>query len=222
MSRNLKMSILPPSAVLFLLLFPTFANAKKNEAPQQAGKETAQATAGNPEAYVIDADHTRVEFEVPHLVVSTVKGHFGVVGGEFTFAPGNASQVRLEAFADVASISTGQDKRDNHLRSADFFDAKRFPKITFVSRSAKPTGAQKFDLTGDFTMHNVTKQVTFQVEFKGEFSAYDKKRVAFKAKTQVNRKDFGMTFNTLADSVPLVGDVVDIVIVAEGLRKSDL
>lgn len=177
-----------------------------------------------PSDYVIDNDHTEVGFEVSHLVVSKVKGRFGSFEGTFRFDPQDPKSTTLEATAEVASVNTGNAKRDDHLRSPDFFHAKAHPRILFKSK--KVTGVAKgkrtFKLVGDLTIKGVTKEVAFDVEFRGTAKAYDKRRAAFSASTTIDRKDFKVSFDDVVESGPVVGDKVTIVIEAQGIDKADL
>lgn len=175
-----------------------------------------------PVEYVIDADHTKVGFEVSHLVVSTVEGNFRKFGGHFSFDPAAPEKTTLEAWAETASVDTGVKKRDEHLRSPDFFDAKKFPKIMFKTKKAEKVSDKTFKLTGDFTLRGVTKEVVFEVTFKGQANAYGKARAAFKGQTSIVRQDFGVSFNDVVESGPVVGNEVTILIQAEGIAKKDL
>jgi polyisoprenoid-binding protein YceI len=183
---------------------------------------------GAVEAFVVDDAHSKVGFEIPHLVVSTVEGRFAKFGGTFDFDPdaigkdpAAAGKFKLDAWADTASIDTGVKKRDDHLRSPDFFDAKKFPKLTFKSKSVSDVTEKGFKMTGDLTMHGVTKEVAFDVKYKGKVMANDKLHVAFEAKTSVKRKDFGLMWNNVVEAGPVVGDEADITLKVEGIRKKD-
>jgi polyisoprenoid-binding protein YceI len=180
------------------------------------------ASAADDTSYVIDRDHTKVEFEVSHLAFSTVGGQFREFDGEFHFDEKDFAKTTLEANAKVASLFTDSEKRDNHLRSPDFFDAGKYPLVTFKAKRVEAVADKRFKLVGDLTMHGVTKSVTFDVQYLGSVTALGKHRVGFKAETKVIRQDYGMNFSTLADSLPLVGDEVTIRITAQGFKKSDL
>lgn len=196
-----------------LLLTLSFASALSQPPPGMVIK---------PEAYILDVEHTKINFEVVHLAITSVNGNFLKFGGDFNFDPTNLEATSLKAWADSKSVFTDNKKRDDHIRSPDFFDSKKYPRIEFQSKSAKKTGEKTFQLTGDFTLKGKTKTVTFDCTFKGAIVAFGKHRVGLKATTVINRQDFGVSFSTLADSVPLVGDQVTIVINAEGILKSDL
>src|SRR4051812_8387252 len=111
----------------------------------------------------IDASHSHATFAVRHMVVSTVKGKFNVLRGTLNLDQANPASSWIEAEVDAASIDTNEAKRDDHLRSADFFDTEKYPKITFKSTKVEPAGANEYKVTGDLTMHGVTKPVVFSV-----------------------------------------------------------
>lgn len=203
-----------------------FAADKKAEPKKETkvekkadAKKDAKADAQKLAKYKIDVAHSTVGFEVSHLVISTVTGKFTKVDGQFEFDPTDFSKTKLESNAEASSVDTGNEKRDKHLKSDDFFDAAKHPKITFKSTSAKSTGKDTFDLTGDFSMHGVTKPVTFKVRYLGQVTAFEKVKTAFKGEAEINRKDFKMSFNKVAEAGPLVGDQVKIVIHAEGDKE---
>lgn len=198
---------------LLTLPLTTFANtANLPQTKLVAAAESAQT-------YAIDADHSKVSFEVSHLVVSSVVGQFKKFNGNFKFNPEDFSQTQLEAVAEVNSVDTAVKKRDDHLKSPDFFDAKKFPTMTFKSTSAKKTGEKTFDLIGDLTIRGVTKKVTFNVTYRGQIKDKAKVLQAFKATTEINRKDFGVNFQAVVEAGPVVGDTVTINIITEGTRK---
>ena len=162
--------------------------------------------------WTIDPSHSEVSFSVRHLLISKVKGKFEKF--DATFVTGESPlDTTLTATADVASISTGDENRDGHLRTNDFFNAPEFPTITFTSNSVV---AEKDDLkvTGDLTIKGVTKSVTFDVEFGGFGNdLYGNYKLGLTAKTVINRNDFGVSWNApLEAGGVLVGDDVTITI----------
>jgi polyisoprenoid-binding protein YceI len=174
------------------------------------------------DTYTIDKNHSAATFTVRHFV-SRVSGKFddfsGAVNGELT-KPDAAS---VEFTIKTASIDTGVPDRDNHLRSADFFDAANNPEISFKSTSIKPTAKKNvFDVTGNLTMRGVTKQVTLPVEFLG--FAKDPRgntRAGFTLHTTLNRKDYGINWNKALDEGGfMLSDDVDITIDLETMRKA--
>jgi len=169
--------------------------------------------------YKIDPQHTSVSFSVRHLF-SKVKGRFDKFEGSIELDPANPTTAKAQGSIDVASINTNVEKRDQHLKSKDFFDVEKFPKITFVSTKvtdvdpAKKTGK----LHGKLQIHGVEKDVVLDVSYLGEGSdPWGNKKAGFTATTVINRKDFGLNWNeTLETGGFLVGDEVEIEISAEG------
>ena len=169
--------------------------------------------------YTIDASHSSVNFSVKHLMVSNVKGDFKTFDGNFTFDEKAKTISKLEGIVDVASIDTGIAKRDDHLKSADFFDATKFPKINFVM--TKYTAGKKPKLEGKLTMKGVTKVVSFDVDMGGAATdPYGNSKAGFSLNGTINRKDFGLNWNkTLESGGFVVGDDIKIVIDLEGNGK---
>lgn len=158
-------------------------------------------------SYKLDPAHSKVGFEVPHLVISTVEGRFTSFGGDLELGS-SFDKSKVTVTVDTASIDTGVAKRDDHLRSPDFFDAKKLPQMKFVSTQITG-GPDAFQLTGDLTIKGVTKKVTFDGKYLGTVSdGMGNKKAAFSAKTKINRKDFGLTWNNMVEAGPVVGDEV--------------
>lgn len=174
-----------------------------------------------PHTYSIDASHATAQFSVRHLMVSNVKGTFGKFSGTAVWDPSNLAAAKLEATIDVASVDTNQAKRDAHLRSADFFDAERFPTMTFQSTRFHKAGSQ-LKMTGQLTIKGITKEVTFDID--GPTEAIKDQRGIYRrgasATATINRKDFGLTYNALLETGgAVVGDEVKILLEAELVRK---
>ena len=151
-------------------------------------------------AWTIDTIHSHIGFSVRHMVVSTVRGDFGTYSGSVNFDELNPANSSVEAEVEIASINTRDANRDNHLRSADFFDAEKYPKATFKSTSVEKSG-DDYKVTGDLTLHGVTKPVTFTVENSGVIKdPYGLQRTGFSAKAKINRKDYGLTWNNLLET----------------------
>jgi polyisoprenoid-binding protein YceI len=167
---------------------------------------TAQST------WDIDPSHSAAQFQVKHLMISNVKGEFGKMSGKATFDGKNYATVKAEAAIDVASINTREPKRDEHLRSADFFDAATHPTITFKSKRVEGISGNKFNLVGDLTMRGVTKEVTLNVEATPAIKGMrGETRMGAQATTRLNRQDFGVKWNrTLDAGGVVVGDEVQI------------
>ncbi|RYZ59234.1 MAG: YceI family protein [Proteobacteria bacterium] len=178
------------------------------------------------EDYVLDPEHCSIAFSVPHLVISEVKGRFQKVSGDFTLndmdlKAGKSSALKVKATIDTASITTDNPKRDAHLMSADFFDAKKYPAIVFESTSIDVKDGAMF-LNGDLTIKDVKKSVSLALEYKGTVIANDKKRAAFKASTKFNRRDFNLKWSDAVESGPVAGYDVTVDLVIQGVRKVDL
>ncbi|MCC6262925.1 MAG: YceI family protein [Bryobacterales bacterium] len=182
---------------------------------------TATATATT---YKIDIAHSSATFAVAHLGISKVKGEFADVQGHVVYDPANPSASKVEAVIGVASISTREEKRDAHLKSADFFDVENFPTMTFVSTKVEPAGEDELKITGDLTIRGVSKSVVLVVEgptgeIKDPWGVF---RRAASARTSISRKDYGMTWNSLLETGGLlVGDKVDIFIEIEMMVQSE-
>ena len=191
------------TSVLALTLSTTALASKKLE----AGK------------YNVDGMHSSVGFEIPHLVISTVEGKFKNFTGVLNVAP-KFSDSSLEAEVDIASIDTAVTDRDNHLKSPDFFDAAKYPKMTF--KSTKISGNEKsFKLVGDLTIKGKTKQVTFNGSYKGTaVDPYGNTKAAFTASTKINRKDFDLTWSKVVEVGPVVGDEVTINLKIQGAKEA--
>ena len=201
----------------FALPFSAIAQSSNSSSELKVNSLVAEADA--PQSYVVDQDHSKVTFEVAHLVISSVTGEFKKFKGTFKFNPQDFSQTQIEATAEASSVDTSVKKRDDHLKSPDFFDVKKYPTMTFKSTSAKKTGDNTFDLMGDITIRGVTKPTTFKITYKGQIKSKDKITQAFKGTTEINRKDFGVNFQNIVEAGPVVGDTVTINITCEGFRK---
>jgi polyisoprenoid-binding protein YceI len=145
--------------------------------------------------YELDAAHTSVEFVARHLMITKVRGRFSGVQGRITIAEDPESS-HVEAEIETASLSTGNDDRDAHLRSGDFFDVEHFPTITFRSTAVRPAADGRWEVVGDLTVRDTTRPVTLQVDFDGaDISPLGDERIGFSASTNVDREDFGLTWN---------------------------
>jgi len=172
--------------------------------------------------YKIDADHSVVGFKVKHLAISSVPGRFVKFDGKFNFDPSDVKDAKAEAKIDVVSVDTAQSKRDEHLRSPDFFEVVKFPEIQFVSKQVTPGKDKEFKVTGDLTIRGVTKLVTLDVVYDGSAKdLYGNDRAAFSATTKINRKDFGLTWNKVIEAgAVVVGDEVTVNLEIQGIKQS--
>ncbi|MFL6194402.1 MAG: YceI family protein [Thermoanaerobaculia bacterium] len=163
------------------------------------------------ETYTIDPGHSEVSFQVRHMV-SQVRGRFNAFSGTVQMDPKNLAGSSVEFRIKADSIDTNVADRDKHLRSADFFDAEKFPEITFKSKSITAAGKDKYNVTGALTMHGVTKDVTLPVTFLGEGKdPWGGTRAGFETATTLNRKDYGIIWNKAVDNGGvLLGDDVKV------------
>lgn len=171
--------------------------------------------------YTIDPSHSAVTFKIRHLAISSVAGSFGTFEGNISFNPDKVDESKAEASIKAESIDTANKKRDDHLRSADFFEVAKFPELKFVSQKVVPISKERFQVKGDLTLHGVTKPVTLDVTYNGKAKDFENnERVAFSANTTVNRKDFGLTWNKVIEAgAVVVGDEVKIDLEIEAVAK---
>jgi len=161
----------------------------------------------------IDPAHSAAEFKVKHMMISNVKGTFQGLEGALTEDAADPASSSIQATIDVNTLSTGDPKRDGHLKSADFFDLENFPTMTFKSTSVKPKGEGEYSVTGELTLHGVTKPVTFTVEGPSapNKDLWGNTRIGLSATTRINRKEFGLTWNAALETGGiLVGEDVAI------------
>lgn len=170
--------------------------------------------------YGLDKGHSSVEFKVKHLMISNVTGSFSDFNGAFDFDEKTKTFTKLEGTVNVTSIDTGIGKRDDHLRSEDFFWAEKHPTMTFVMKEYKASG-DTGKMTGDLTIRGVTKTVTMDTEINGVLpkDRQGKMRVGFTLEGKINRQDFGLKWNSLVEGVSAVGDEVTMTIEGQGVRQ---
>lgn len=172
------------------------------------------ASAAAPVTYNVDKSHSEVGFDIRHFF-SKVHGRFNSFTGKIVFDDANPANISVEASADANSIWTDNERRDGHLKGADFFDAEKFPLVTFKSTKVTAAGKGKYKVAGDFTMHGVTKPITFTLT-GGKKAEFPKgtHRIGFTTDLTIKRSEFGMD-----KSIPAVGDEVHIAISFEGVKK---
>lgn len=148
--------------------------------------------------WIIDSDHSCATFAVRHMMIAHVRGQFNALKGAIHFDPADRTRASVEVEIDVASVTTGNRKRDDHLLSSDFFDQPRYPKITFKSSSVEFLGGSGSRITGDLTLHGITRPVTFEAEYAGPVkSPYGgETTMGFTAAMRINREDFGMMWGS--------------------------
>lgn len=170
----------------------------------------------------IDTAHSAVQFAVRHLMVSTVRGQFGRLTGTVRWDPANPATASVQAEVDVATIDTREPKRDAHLKSPDFFDAEKFPKMTFRSTGLSSAGPGRWKLAGELTIRGVTRPVVFDVEgptppVKGPDGRL---RTGATATARISRKEFGITWNRVLETGGVaVGDEVSITVDVELIQR---
>lgn len=159
--------------------------------------------------WLIDPTHSEVHFKVKHLVISTVTGTFKSFAGSMESGNEDFQDAAIEFTLDVNSIDTNQEQRDGHLKSADFFDAEHFPKISFKSASFKKVG-DGYELLGDLTLKNVSKLVKLNVEFGGTATDfYGNTKAGFEVSGKISRKEFGLTWEGITEAGAIVvGDEI--------------
>ncbi len=171
--------------------------------------------------WTIDPAHTTAEFAVRHMMITTVKGRFAGVAGTLVLDEADVTRSRVEVTIDTASVDTREEKRDAHLRSADFFDVENHPRMTFVSTRVERDGAD-LKVTGDLTIRGTTRSITLAVEDLGRArDPWGGERAAFSATGRLNRTDFGLRWNqALETGGVLVSDEVRLTIDAQLVRSA--
>jgi len=178
--------------------------------------------AGAQTTWKLDHSHSNVKFTVTHLVISEVDGSFKKFDGNLTASKDDFSDAQISFSVDVRSINTDNDMRDDHLRGDDFFNAEKYPEMTFVSTSMKKTGDNTYKLTGDLTIRDVTKPITFDVVYGGTVvDPWGSTKAGFKAIGTINRFDYNLKWNTLTEAGgAVVGADVKITINAEFAKEN--
>jgi len=178
---------------------------------------SATAIAAPTGTFAVDPSHSRVEFQVKHLGISTVRGHFSDFEGvlELGDAP------RAHGSVSVATVDTNEPKRDDHLRSPDFFDAEAHPRIEFESKAIEAAGEDRFRITGDLTLHGITRELVLDAEITGAGEdPWGYERVGLEVTGELNRGDYGMTFNqALGGGNVLVSDKVKLALELEAVKQ---
>jgi polyisoprenoid-binding protein YceI len=172
--------------------------------------------------WTIDAAHSGINFSIRHMVVSKVRGRFAKYAGTVDLDEGDLTRAIVEATIDASSIDTGTPQRDEHLRSADFFDVEQFPELRFRSKRIEKLDDADYRVIGDLTIRDVTREVSLDVEYGGRTKdPWGNERVGFIAKTALERKAFGLGWNQLLEAGGvLVGDRVDIEIEVQAVKAA--
>jgi polyisoprenoid-binding protein YceI len=168
-------------------------------------------------AWQLDAAHTQIAFAVKHMMISTVRGQFKNFSGTLELDEQHPERSRVEITIDPTSIDTSDERRDGHLRTADFFEVEKHPEIRFASTRVERAGEDEYRVTGDLSMRGVTRPVTLDVTLEGQSrDMQGQRRAGFSLRGAINRKDYGLTWNVaLEQGGVLVSDKVQLVIDAE-------
>jgi len=182
---------------------------------------TAAAARAGVSAWAIDPSHSSVHCKVRHLMISYVRGEFRSMQGTLQLDESDISRSNIHVEIDASSIDTREDKRDEHLRSSDFLDVQRFPALHFRSTSIVRWSPVSIRIKGDLTIHGVTREITFETEGPSPIATdpWGNQRIAGSTTFKINRKDFGLTWNTpLETGGFLVGDEITVDIDVEFVK----
>ena len=199
------------------------ATAVRRWAPALVVAAFALSTLVSAATWEIDTAHSSATFSVRHMMISNVRGEFSKVTGTVVYDPKDPASATVEATIDVTTINTREPRRDSDLKSGNFLDVEKYPTMTFKSKKVVPAGAGKLKVTGDLTLHGVTKEVTLDVEGPTPETKdpWGNTRAGASATTKISRKDFGMTFNKVLETGGvMVGDEVAITIDVEMVKKA--
>jgi polyisoprenoid-binding protein YceI len=197
---------------------PTIARTRRRDKENSPMSTATQEQAK--QSFALDTAHSNVEFIVRHLMISKVRGRFSAFTGTIEVPVGADLPSSIDVEIDVDSVDTREPQRDGHLKSPDFFDVATYPKIAFRSKEITGTG-DSFKVRGDLTIHGTTREVLLDATFEGRGNdPWGNERVAYEARTTINRKDFGMTFNmALETGGVMVGDEVRIELNVEAVAR---
>ena len=174
-------------------------------------------------SWIIDSAHTEVNFTVRHMMISNVRGQFQKLNGTVEFDEANPANSKVNVQIEAASVNTKDEKRDGHLKSPDFFDAEKYPYLTFKSKRVEVKDANRARLIGDLTIRDVTKEVSLDVEYNGlAKSPWGTTNAGFSAKTSIKRKEWNLNWNVALETGGwLVGDDINITIELELVQQSE-
>ena len=211
-------TLLLPAVVLTLVLAGfTLAGSQADESRTTP---TLQPTEGMA-SWSIDPVHSKVGFKVKHLGISNVRGEFREYDASISLDGTDLSTLQASATIKTASIFTDNERRDNHLRSPDFFDADGHPELTFTSKSVRNINGSAFELVGDLTIRSTTKEVVLEAEFLGAAAMGDQERAGFEARTTINRLDYGLMWNRTTEAGGfVVGHDVQIILELEVIKDA--
>jgi polyisoprenoid-binding protein YceI len=172
--------------------------------------------------WIVDPTHSAIEFSVKHMMIAKVKGSFNKFEASILANPSDLTTAEIDFTVDVASIDTRNADRDNHLRSADFFDVEKKPTLTFKSTKIVKTDEDEYDVTGNVTLNGVTKEETFSITFEGQGKdPWGNEKAGFSGKGKVKRSDYGLTYNAaLETGGVLIGDQITLTIEIEAAKEA--
>jgi polyisoprenoid-binding protein YceI len=184
---------------------------------------TATQATGTKTAWAIDPAHTDVEFSVRHMMLSNTKGHFSGISGTILMDEQDLTNSSVEVSIDTSTVDTREPNRDAHLKSADFFEAEKYPAMTFKSTNIKKVHDETYEVTGDLTIKDVTRPVVLETTYNGRnTSPWGTQVVSVSAETSINRKDYGLTYNVALETGGfMVGDKIKISIELEAILQQD-
>jgi polyisoprenoid-binding protein YceI len=172
--------------------------------------------------WALDTAHSSVDFSVKHMMIAKVKGSFNEFSASIEANPADLTTASIQFNVDLASVDTRNTDRDNHLRSADFFDVEQFPTLTFTATNVVKTDDDEYKVTGDLSLHGVTRQETFKVTYEGSGKdPWGNEKVGFNAEGKINRSDYGLTWNAaLETGGVLVGDEIKISLEIQAAKEA--
>jgi polyisoprenoid-binding protein YceI len=199
-------------ALFALCLAAAAASPAYTQQPGAVPSAPADPAAGN--TWRVDSAHSSAGFSVKHMMVATVRGTLGPISGTVEYDGKDVSMIKADIRIDVTKVDTGNEARDKDLRGAGFFEVDKYPTVTFKSSRVQPGGAGTFRMIGDLTMHGVTKEVTLEVEGPSPVVKVQNGRlkVGASATTKINRRDFGLNYNSVIEAGAVVGDEVTVTI----------
>jgi polyisoprenoid-binding protein YceI len=212
-----KRFVLAAAAATALTVTPLVAQTPAPQAPQAA----AQPAATGPNTWTVDGNHSSAQFSVKHMMVSTVRGTLGRVSGTIDYDGKSVESIKADVSIDVNGLNTGVENRDKDLRSDNFFDVAKYPSVTFKSKRVEPGVEGRFRLVGDLTMHGVTKEVALDVEGPSPILKQPNggAKIGASASTKLNRREFGLQYNRMIESAPVVADEIQVQIDIEANKK---
>ncbi|GAB2701013.1 YceI family protein [Paenibacillus thermoaerophilus] len=172
--------------------------------------------------WIVDPSHTSVDFSVRHMMIAKVKGTFHKFEADITADPNDLTTADIKFSVDLSSVDTRNSDRDAHLRSADFFDVEKNPHMTFTATRIVRTGDGEYDVTGQLTLHGVTREETFSVTFEGaNKDPWGNEKVGFSATGTLKRSDYGLTYNAVLETGGvLIGDEVKVSLEIEAVKQA--